>query len=66
MAEIILKVDGMACEGCASAVRAAVERSAPGASATVDLAAKTVTIAGAPSRETIEKAITKAGYEIRG
>lgn len=65
MTEIRLQVGGMACEGCAKSVAAAVNRLDPGARVTVDLAAKTVTISGASQGVPgIEAAIQAAGYDI--
>lgn len=64
MADFELKVGGMACEGCAGAVKSAATRVAPSAKVEVDLPSKRVSIAGAPSKEAVEEAIRKAGYEI--
>ena len=64
MTDVTLKVDGMACSGCASAVENAVKKVAPEAGVSVDLAAGTVAITGAPTRAIVEAAIIKAGYEV--
>ena len=64
MADVTLKVGGMACSGCAGAVEAAVKKVAPDAGVSVDLAAGTVSITNAPARALVEAAIIKAGYEV--
>ena len=64
MTDVTLKVGGMACSGCASAVETAVKKVAPDATVAVDLAAGTVAITGAPTRALVEAAIIKAGYEV--
>jgi copper chaperone len=65
MTEIRLRVGGMACEGCAKSVAAAVNRLDPGATVAVDLPAKTVTITGTNQGVPgIEAAIEAAGYDI--
>lgn len=64
MADMTLKVGGMACSGCASAVETAVKKVAPEAGVSIDLAAGTVSITGAPARALVEAAIIKAGYEV--
>lgn len=66
MSDVVLSVGGMACSGCADAVTRAVEKAAPGARVSVDLATGKVTVAGAPSRDVVTAAIAKAGYEIKG
>lgn len=66
MADFEIRVGGMACEGCANSVRSAVAKVAPAARVEVDLAARKVAVAGAPSREAVAAAIVKAGYEILG
>ena len=66
MSEIELSVGGMACSGCADAVTRAVEKAAPGARVAIDLGAGKVVVTGAPSREVVAEAITRAGYDIKG
>lgn len=66
MTDFELKVGGMACDGCASAVKSATTRVAPEARVEVDLASKRVSVSGAPSRDIVIEAIRKAGYEILG
>jgi copper chaperone len=65
MADFTLSVSGMACSGCADSVTKAVQKVAPEAKVTVDLAAGTVGIANAPARAPVEAAIIKAGYEVK-
>lgn len=56
---------GMTCGGCATSVSNAIEDAAPGASVTVDLDAKAVTVMGA-SEEVVKQAVTDAGFEFSG
>lgn len=59
---------GMTCGGCANSVSKAIEDAAPGASVTVDLDAKTVTvtdITGTPE-DTVKQAVLAAGFEFVG
>ncbi|MCB5202790.1 heavy-metal-associated domain-containing protein [Neorhizobium sp. T786] len=53
-------VADMTCGHCEKTVRAALVEALPGAVVAVDLAAKTVTVAG--DAETAEAAIREAGY----
>lgn len=64
---ILIKVDGMGCQSCVSAVAAAVRGVAPEAAVEVSLSEGTVRIAnsGTP-RERFETAIVRAGYDIAG
>jgi len=43
---VVVKVSGMTCDGCAAAVRRAVEQASPGALTPVDRASGEVTITG--------------------
>ena len=65
MAEFTLSVGGMACSGCADSVTRAVQKVAPEANVTVDLATGSVAVKNAPARAPVEAAIIKAGYEIK-
>jgi copper chaperone len=58
-----LKVDGMTCGGCAAAVKKAVEKAAPGATASVDLPTGTVRVTGAADLAAVKQAIRVAGFE---
>lgn len=63
---VVLHAEGMLCEHCAARVRAAVEKTR-GASAAVDLAAKTVTVE-CPEKTDAQRladAVTEAGYPAR-
>lgn len=66
MADFEILVGGMACEGCASAVKTATARIAPAARVEVVLAEKRVKVFDAPSQEAVTEAIRQAGYEILG
>lgn len=61
-----LIVQGMTCEGCASAVRRSVAKAAPRASVEVELAGGRVRIAGDADRAAVVQAIEKAGYTVAG
>lgn len=56
---------GMTCGGCAKSVSNAIEDAAPGASVTVDLDAKAVTVMGA-NEDTVKQAVSNAGFEFVG
>ena len=60
------RVDGMTCNGCASAVTNAIKTAAPAAMVKVDLAAKTVTVEGQVAAETVATAVKDAGFEFAG
>jgi copper chaperone CopZ len=59
---IILKVEGMHCEGCAARVKKVVEAKAVGSSVRVELDAGRVTVDGAPADADLAAIITDAGY----
>ena len=60
-------VDGMTCQHCVNAVTGEVTQVAGVDDVTVDLAAKTVTVAGeALDDAAIRAAIDEAGYTVRG
>ena len=60
------RVDGMTCQGCASAVANAIKTAAPKATVKVDLAAKIVSVDGAVAADTVAKAVKDAGFEYVG
>lgn len=65
MSDFTLRVDGMACEGCAKSVSSAVTRLDPGAKVSVDLGSKAVTVTQtSKDRPSLEAAIKAAGYDI--
>ncbi len=60
-----LKVSGMTCAHCVSAITKAVA-SVPGVKeVSVDLERGEVAIKGAPTEEAVRDAITEEGYEVR-
>lgn len=59
------RVTGMTCGGCARSVETAIKAVAPGASVTVDLAAKAVTVDGA-SADQVKQAVDDAGFGFEG
>lgn len=65
MADFDLTVGGMACSGCADSVTRAIQKTAPEAKVTVDLASGKVSVKDAPARAAVEAAIIKAGYEVK-
>jgi copper chaperone len=65
LSEVIIKVEGMGCQSCVSAVEKAVRSVAPGATVEVTLAEGLVRIGeGGASREILAAAITRAGYDV--
>lgn len=61
---IILKIDGMSCSGCVSAVEAATARAAPGATITASLERGEVRVEGGGEPAAIAAAIENAGYDV--
>ncbi|GBU20057.1 hypothetical protein AOPFMNJM_3414 [Methylobacterium jeotgali] len=61
-ADLILKVDGMTCGGCAEAVGRAIRRLDPEAQVDVDLERGRVRIATGAQALSVAEALTKAGY----
>ena len=59
---LLMRVDGMTCDGCAAAVTRTVKRLDPGADVQVDLAAGRVAIRTGAQALDIAAALTKAGY----
>ena len=67
MSNVTLKVEGMSCGHCVKSVETAVKNL--GASGTVDLAGKTVTISydeSSLSLDAIKEAIEDQGYDVVG
>ena len=60
------RVDGMTCGGCANSVKNAIKAVAPEVEVAVDLEAKTVSVEGALAAESVEQAVTDAGFEFKG
>ena len=61
-ADLLVRVEGMTCDGCAAAVTRAVQRIDPGADVRVDRAAGRVAIRTAAQALVIAEALSKAGY----
>ena len=59
-----LKVAGMTCDGCVSAVTAAIGRAVPGAAIRVDLPSGLVQVDGVDRREPVADAIEDAGFTV--
>lgn len=59
-----LKVSGMTCEGCASAVKRAIGRVSQATEITVDLASGEVRIDGPVSAEAAASAVAAAGFAV--
>lgn len=66
MSTTTFKVDGMTCGGCARSVTNAITKLAPAIGVDVDLAAKTVTISGEISADTVRMAVEAAGFDFQG
>lgn len=66
--EKVLSVEGMMCAHCKMAVEKALGAVEGVSAAQVDLEAKTatVTLSGSTADETLVKAVTEAGYEVKG
>jgi copper chaperone len=66
---ITIKVEGMGCQKCVTAVEGAIRRLDPGATVAVDLASGAVSVVVAdgetlPARAVLEAAIEDAGYDV--
>ena len=61
-ADLLMRVEGMTCDGCAAAVARTVKRLDPAAEVQVDLAAGRVAIRTDAQALSIAEALTKAGY----
>jgi copper chaperone len=64
--EIMMKVDGMTCEGCAETVRRTIEKLDPEAHVHIDLGRGQVTARTRADTLEVTDAITKAGYNATG
>ena len=64
--EIIMKVDGMTCEGCADTVRRTIEKLDPKAQVHIDLGRGQVNARTRADTLEVTDAITKAGYNATG
>ncbi len=63
--ELLMKVDGMSCSGCAAAVTRTVQRLDPEAEVQVDLEHGRVTVHTRAQALEVAEAISKGGYEAR-
>jgi copper chaperone len=61
-ADLLMRVDGMTCDGCAAAVARTVRRIDPAADVAVDLPTGRVAIRTDAQALTLAEALTKAGY----
>ena len=59
-------VEGMSCNGCASAVENSIKEVFPAADVQIDLQGKRVTINGINDDDMVQKAVEKAGYTYTG
>jgi copper chaperone len=64
--EIMMKVDGMTCEGCADTVRRTIEKLDPQARVQIDLDRGLVSARTCADTLEVTDAITKAGYNATG
>jgi copper chaperone len=64
--EIIMKVDGMTCEGCADTVRRTIRKLDPEAQVHVDLGRGQVSARTRADTLEVTAAITRAGYNATG
>ena len=64
--EIMMKVDGMTCEGCADTVRRAIKKLDPEAQVHVDLGRGQVNARTRADTLEVTDALTKAGYNATG
>jgi len=59
-------VDGMSCGKCATSVEKSIKSAAPQAQVSVNLEAKTVTVAGCDDESLIAQAVDDAGFTFNG
>lgn len=64
--EKIYIVEGMSCNGCASAVENAIKDHFPAATVRIDLQTKRVTIDGINDDTVVQKVVENAGYTYGG
>ena len=60
------KIEGMTCNGCASAVSKAIQRAVPGAKVAVDHKAGTAKLDGVLDYAAIARAVDDAGFAFKG
>lgn len=61
-ADLLMRVEGMTCDGCATAVRRAIQRVDPEARVAVDLDHGRVAVSTTAQALTIAEALNAAGY----
>lgn len=59
---LLMRVEGMTCDGCETAVRRVVQRIDPAAEVEIDRAHERVAIRSAAQSLVLAEALTKAGY----
>jgi copper chaperone len=62
----LYSVPAISCEHCKNSIEGEVGRLSDVAQVEVDIAARTVRVAGEATDEAIRKAISEAGYEVEG
>jgi copper chaperone len=62
----VLKVGGMTCQHCVTAVTRAIKRLDPAASVSVDLTSGQVSVDGTLARDAVQRAVESAGYSVAG
>lgn len=61
--ELLMKVEGMTCQGCVAAVTRAVQRLDPAAQVSVDLEAGRLAVVTEAQALDVARALGRAGYE---
>jgi copper chaperone len=61
--DLLMKVDGMTCQGCVNSVTKAIQRLDPGARVDVDLEHGRVRVVTTAQSLDVAQALSKAGYE---
>jgi copper chaperone len=61
--DLLMKVDGMTCQGCVNSVTKAIQRLDPGARVDVDLEHGRVHVVTTAQSLDVAQALSKAGYE---
>lgn len=63
--DLLMQVEGMTCDGCAAAVRRAIQRLDPDARVAVDLDHGRVAVTTTAQAPSVAEALTGAGYTAR-
>lgn len=64
MSQLVFSVPGISCGHCANAISSEVGAVAGVSAVEVDIAARIVTVTGAPDPAAVRSAIAEAGYEV--